>query len=81
VEQSIEIIRLQTLCRIELNLIMNIFDNLLSFLTVSTLGERARNRDRILQIRDLHSTCKDSLSSLLDSEDDEGFDEEDAMGK
>lgn len=51
------------------------------YLTVTTVGERARSRDRILQIRDLHSSCKDSLSSLLDSEDDEGFDEEDALGK
>jgi hypothetical protein len=51
------------------------------YLTGTTVGERARNRDRILQIRDLHSSCKDSLSSLLDSEDDEGFDEEDALGK
>ena len=50
-------------------------------LAVTTVGERARNRDRVLQIRDLHRKCKESLSSLLDSEDDDGFDEEDVPGK
>jgi hypothetical protein len=44
-------------------------------------GERVRNRDRVLQIRDLHKGNKSSLASLLAADDDDGFEEEENFGK
>mmetsp|Transcript_30 Transcript_30/g.35 ORF Transcript_30/g.35 Transcript_30/m.35 type:complete len:536 (+) Transcript_30:306-1913(+) len=37
-----------------------------------TSGERARNRDRVLQIHDLHKSNKNNLASLLTAEEDDG---------
>ena len=45
------------------------------------LGERVRNRDRVLQIRDLHRANKVSLASLMAADDDDGFEEEEHLGK
>ena len=45
------------------------------------VGERVRNRDRVLQIRDLHRGNKTSLASLLAADDDDGFDEDENFGK
>ena len=44
-------------------------------------GERVRNRDRVLQIRDLHKGNKSSLASLLAADDDDGFEEDENFGK
>lgn len=40
-----------------------------------------RNRDRVLQIRDLYGANKSSLASLLSADDDDGFEEDDNLGK
>jgi hypothetical protein len=41
------------------------------------VGERARNRDRVLQIHDLHKSNKNNLASLLTAEEDDGNDDDD----
>ena len=45
------------------------------------LGERVRNRDRVLQIHDLYKANKSSLASLLTADEEDGFEEEEHQGK
>jgi hypothetical protein len=41
-----------------------------------TSGEQTRNRDRVLQIHEFYRSTKMSLTQLLATDDDDGFDEE-----
>jgi hypothetical protein len=42
----------------------------------NNVSERARNRDKILQIHDFCKTSKEKLNNLLTVDEEEGYDEE-----